>query len=106
MLRLLKVLLALLILLGILLVLSKNMVVVPVDLVTKKFENVNLAVVMIITLAAGILVGFGIALSTILVSKAEARAYRSENKRLASELNSLRNIAIDEGFSETGDGEE
>ncbi|MFQ6676348.1 MAG: lipopolysaccharide assembly protein LapA domain-containing protein, partial [Fidelibacterota bacterium] len=82
--RLVKVLLALLIILGILLVLSKNMVAVPVDLVTKKFENVQLAVVMIVTLAVGILVGFAIALTTIFSSKAEARAYRAENRRLSS----------------------
>lgn len=106
MLRLVKILFILLVLLGVLLVLSKNMVVIPVDLVTKKFENVNLAVVMIVTLALGIVVGFGIALTSIFASRAEARAYRSENKRLSSELNSLRNIAIDEGLTEIGDGEE
>lgn len=104
--RLVKVLFALLVLLGILLVLIKNTVPVAVDLVTTRFENVPLAVVMIVTIAVGIIVGFAIALSNIFASKAEARAYRAENKRLSSELNSLRNIAIDEGLSEIDNGEE
>lgn len=104
--RLAKVLFALFVLLGILLVLIKNTAPVTVDLVTTQFESIPLAVVMIVTIAVGIIVGFVIALSSIFASKAESRAYRAENKRLSSELNTLRNIAIDEGLSEIADGEE
>ncbi|MFQ6674261.1 MAG: LapA family protein [Fidelibacterota bacterium] len=101
-----RVFLGLVIILGVLLILLHNTETVTVDLVVRQYENVHLAVVIVVTLAVGILIGFVIALSSLFASKTEARAFRAENKRLTDELNSLRNIAIDEGIYETGNGEE
>jgi len=104
--RLFKVFLGLLVVLGLLLVLIRNTDKVTVDLIFKAYQNTPLAVVLIITLAAGIFIGFAIALSSILTSKTEARLLKSESKRLTSELNSLRNIAIEEDVYEVDDEEE
>jgi len=41
-----------------------------------------------------------LALSVIMTSKAEARLLRNENKKVSDEINSLRNIAVDEGVYE------
>ena len=102
----LKVFLGLLLILGLLFVLTKNMEEVAVDLVLSQYETVPVAVVIIVALGVGILVGFSIALSSILTSKAETRAVRGENRKLSDEINSLRNIAIEEGLYEIDDGEE
>ncbi|MAG20646.1 MAG: lipopolysaccharide assembly protein LapA domain-containing protein [Candidatus Marinimicrobia bacterium] len=104
--QLLKVFLGLLLILGLLFVLTKNMEEVAVDLVLSQYETVPVAVVIIVALGVGILVGFSIALSSILTSKAETRAVRGENRKLSDEINSLRNIAIEEGLYEIDDGEE
>jgi len=104
--RLFKVFLGLLVVLGLLLVLIRNTDKVTVDLIFKAYQNTPLAVVLIITLAVGIFIGFAIALSSILTSKTEARLLKSESKRLTSELNSLRNIAIEEDVYEVDDEEE
>ena len=104
--QLLKVFLGLLLILGLLFVLTKNMEEVSVDLVLSQYESVPVAVVIIVALGVGILIGFSIAFSSILTSKAETRAVRGENRKLSDEINSLRNIAIEEGIYEIGDGEE
>ena len=41
-----------------------------------------------------------------MTSKAEARLLRNENKKVSDEINSLRNIAVDEGVYEDDDEEE
>ena len=54
----------------------------------------------------GIFIGYALALSVIMTSKAEARLLRNENKKVSDEINSLRNIAVDEGVYEDDDEEE
>ncbi len=104
--RLFKVFLGLLVVLGFVLILIQNKGEVSVDLLFVKFSNVEIPVVLVVTLAVGIIVGFGIAATSILTSKNEARIAKIENRRLTGELNSLRNIAVDEGLLEVSEEEE
>lgn len=104
--RLFKVFFGLLVVLGFVLILIQNKGEVSVDLLFVKFSNVEIPVVLVVTLAVGIIVGFGIAATSILTSKNEARIAKIENRRLTGELNSLRNIAVDEGLLEVSDEEE
>jgi len=104
--RLFKALLSIVVLLGLLMVLVKNTEPVAIDLLVRKFENVQLAVVILITAGVGIFIGYALALSVIMTSKAEARLLRNENKKVSDEINSLRNIAVDEGVYEDDDEEE
>ena len=104
--RLFKALLGIVVLLGLLLVLMKNTDPVAVDLLVRKFENVPVAFVILVTVGVGIFIGYVLALSVIMTSKAETRLLRNENKKLSDEINSLRNIAVDEGIYEVDDEEE
>ena len=54
----------------------------------------------------GIFIGYALALSVIMTSKAEARLLRNENKKVLDEINSLRNIAVDEGMYEDDEEDE
>jgi uncharacterized integral membrane protein len=104
--RLFKALLSIVVLLGLLMVLVKNIEPVAIDLLVRQFENVPVAVVILITVGVGIFIGYALALSVIMTSKAEARLLRNENKKVSDEINSLRNIAVDEGVYEDDDEEE
>ena len=88
------------VLLGLLMVLMKNTEPVAIDLLVRQFENVPVAVVILITIGVGIFIGYALALSVIMTSKAEARLLRNENKKVLDEINSLRNIAVDEEMYE------
>ena len=104
--RLFKALLSIVVLLGLLMVLVKNTEPVAIDLLVRQFENVPIAVVILITVGVGIFIGYALALSVIMTSKAEARLLRNENKKVSDEINSLRNIAVDEEVYEDDDEEE
>ena len=77
------------------------MVLGPVGLVLA----VQVAVVMLGAISVGMIIGYGVAVTNILSSKASLRSLKAKNKTLSDELNDLRNVAIDEGIYETEDGE-
>ena len=104
--RLFKALFSIVVLLGLLMVLMKNTEPVAIDLLVRQFENVPVAVVILITIGVGIFIGYALALSVIMTSKAEARLLRNENKKVSDEINSLRNIAVDEEMYEDDNEEE
>ena len=104
--RLFKALFSIAVLLGLLMVLMKNTEPVAIDLLVRQFENVPVAVVILITIGVGIFIGYALALSVIMSSKAEARLLRNENKKVLDEINSLRNIAVDEEMYEDDNEEE
>ncbi len=54
----------------------------------------------------GFLVGYGVAVTSIISSKSESRSLKLKNRRLSDELNDLRNVAIDEGIYDNDDGED
>ena len=104
--RLLKIFIGTLALLGLLWILMKNTQLVSIDLLVRQFADVPVAVVLIVTVAIGISIGYLIALSVIVAAKAESRALRSQNKKLADEVNSVRNITVDEEIYEVDNEEE
>ena len=104
--RLFKALFSIAVLLGLLMVLMKNTEPVAIDLLVRQFENVPVAVVILITIGVGIFIGYALALSVIMTSKAEARLLRNENKKVLDEINSLRNIAVEQEMYEDDDEEE
>ena len=101
--RLLKVFVILFIVLLMSFILMQNADIVTLNLLTKTYENVPMFAIIVGTLSLGILIGFGIALTTILAGRNELRLLNGENRKLADELNSLRNMAIDEGIYEIND---
>ena len=85
--------------------LMRNTNPVYVDLVFAQYENVQVAVVMLGSLAVGMIIGYGVAVTNILSGKAEMRSLKTANKRISDELNDLRNVAIDEGIYDTEEGD-
>ena len=85
--------------------LMRNTNPVFVDLVFAQYDNVQVAVVMLGSLAVGMIIGYGVAVTNILSGKAEMRSLKTANKRLSDELNDLRNVAIDEGIYDTEEGD-
>tara|TARA_B110000008_G_C16899740_1_gene536273 strand:- start:844 stop:1161 length:318 start_codon:yes stop_codon:yes gene_type:complete len=77
---------------------------VNVDLIFYKFPDASVSMIIFGSLATGLLIGYLIAIFSILASKSEIRKLQNKNKGLAEELNNLRNVAIDEGIYDTDDG--
>lgn len=102
--KLVKIFGGLVIMILVLFFLMRNTNMVSVDLVFAQYENVQVAVVMLGALALGMMIGYGVAVTNILLGKSELRSLRTKNKRLSDELNDLRNVAIDEGIYDSEDG--
>ena len=85
--------------------LMQNTNIVSVDLIFAKYDNVQVAVVMLGALTVGMLIGYGVALTNILSGKSELRSLKTKNRRLSDELNDLRNVSIDEGIYDMEEGE-
>ena len=51
------------------------------------------------------IIGYAVAVTNILSSKAALRGLKTKNKTLSDELNDLRNVAIDESINDEDDGE-
>ena len=103
--RLIKILSGLVLVLLVLLFLIQNTSLVTVDLIFKTYSNVPVAVVMLVALGVGTIIGYGVAVTNILSTKASLRNLKTKNKSLSDELNDLRNVAIDEGIHESEDGD-
>ena len=84
--------------------LTQNNARVYVNLVFTEFNDASVSMVIFGSLTIGILLGYLIAVFSILTAKAELRSMQNKNKRLSDELNDLRNVAIDEGtYDDDGD---
>lgn len=100
--RLLKILLGLFIVLGLAFFLSNN----SSQYVTiwlfpgTELPNINLAHVLVVTLALGILLGFAIGLIQIMTQHTEVRQQGRQLKKLRTELNNLRHSALNEEIFE------
>jgi uncharacterized integral membrane protein len=103
--KLIKIFGSLVLVLLVLFFLMRNTDLVSVDLVFKKYNDVQVAVVMLGAISVGMIIGYGVAVTNILSSKSSLRTLKAKNKILSDELNDLRNVAIDEGIYETEDGE-
>ena len=103
--KLFKIFISLVVLLLLLFFLLKNSAEVTVNLIFNEYENVSIALVMLGSLAMGMLIGYGIVVASVLSAKAEIRSLKLKNRRISDELNDLRNVAIDEGIYEGENGE-
>jgi uncharacterized integral membrane protein len=69
---------------------------VTIHLFQTTYQNVNLVVVIFITLFIGTIVGAILLSSYVLNARSEVRALRKEKTKLMRELDGLRNMSIDE----------
>ncbi len=103
--KLVKIFVFLSVILALLVFLMRNASKVSIDLILVQYDSVSLAVVMIFTVAVGILIGFGVSLSTILSTKADHHSIKLKNRQLTEEINNLRNVAIEEDIYSSEDEE-
>ena len=67
-----------------------------VNLLFQQYTDVTVAVIMLVSLGIGLVIGFLMATASILSAKNTSRILRSKNKKLIEELNLLRNMTIEE----------
>tara|TARA_B110000438_G_scaffold43714_1_gene43611 strand:+ start:84 stop:401 length:318 start_codon:yes stop_codon:yes gene_type:complete len=103
--KLIKIFGGLVLVLLVLFFLMRNTDLVSVDLVFREYKDVQVAVVMLGAISIGMIIGYAVAVTNILSTKASLRGLKTKNKILSDELNDLRNVAIDEGIYESEDGE-
>jgi len=103
--KLIKIFGGLVLVLLVLFFLMRNTNLVSVDLVFREYKDVQVAVVMLGAISIGMIIGYAVAVTNILSTKASLRGLKTKNKILSDELNDLRNVAIDEDIYESEDGE-
>ena len=69
---------------------------VDVDLIYKYFEQIPVSIVLLGSLGLGVILGYLMSFIYILKIKSDLRKIDNKNRNLNDELNSLRNIAVDE----------
>ena len=94
--KLVKMLILILVVLALVFFLMQNDDRVTVNLLFNQFTNVTVSVVMLAALAAGVIIGFLMATTSVLAAKNASRLLRSKNKKLVNEINTLRNINIED----------
>jgi len=103
--KLVKTFLGIIVILLLVYFLTLNDAKVYVDLIFTNFTNASVNMIILGSLALGLIFGYILAVFSILASKSEIRSLQNKNRRLTEELNDLRNVAIDEGIYDTEDGE-
>tara|TARA_A100001015_G_C14685417_1_gene592378 strand:+ start:285 stop:602 length:318 start_codon:yes stop_codon:yes gene_type:complete len=69
---------------------------VDVDLIYKSFFSIPVSIIILSSIGFGVILGYLFAAFSIFSSKAKIRKIENKNLILIEELNSLRNIAVDE----------
>ena len=103
--KLIKIFFGLIIIFSLLLILVENTDTVSVNLIFRTFEETKVAVLILISVAIGILIGYGITVVTLISAKSELRSIKQKNQSITNELNDLRNVAIDQDIYDTENDE-
>lgn len=69
---------------------------VTIHLFNKVFDDVNLVTVIFVSIFIGVIIGAVILSTQIFKVKSEVGSLKKQNKKLTKELESLRNLSIDE----------
>jgi len=94
--KLIKTFLLIVVILAMVFFLMRNDDRATVNLLYMQYTDITVAVIILVSLGAGLIIGFLMAVTSIISAKNSARALRSKNKKLVTEMNKLRNVDIDE----------
>ena len=94
--KLIKMFVLIIILLAVVFFLMRNDDRATVNLLYQQYTDITVAVIMLVSLGVGLVIGFLMAVTSILTAKNTSRLLRSKNKKLVDELNRLRNVHIEE----------
>ena len=103
--KLIKIFFGLLIIFSLLLILLKNTDKVSVNLLIKQFDDIEVSVLILFSIAIGVLIGYGLTVVTLISVKSEMRSLKQKNQSITNELNDLRNVAIDQDIYDTENDE-
>ena len=103
--KLIKIFFGLIIIFSLLLILVENTDTVSVNLLFRTFEETKVVVLILISVAIGILIGYGITVGTLISAKSELRSLKQKHQSITNELNDLRNVAIDQDIYDTENDE-
>ncbi len=73
-----------------------NDAMVDVNLIFRGYKQVPVSIILLSSLGLGVMIGYFLSLINILKIKSDFRKTENKNRILTDELNSLRNIAVDE----------
>ena len=90
---------------SLLLILVENTDTVSVNLLFHTFEETKVAVLILISVGIGVLIGYGLTVVTLISAKSELRSIKQKNQSITNELNDLRNVAIDQDIYDTENDE-
>ena len=76
-----------------------------VNLLFNTFEETKVAVLILISVAIGVLIGYGLTVIILISAKSELRSLKQKNQSITNELNDLRNVAIDQDIYDTENDE-
>jgi uncharacterized integral membrane protein len=94
--KLLKMFVLIIVLLAVVFFLMRNDDRATVNLLYQQFTDITVAVIMLVSLGVGLVIGFLMATASVLSAKNTSRLLRSKNKKLVEELNLLRNVTVEE----------
>ena len=94
--KLFKMFVLIIVLLALVFFLMRNDDRTTVNLLFQQYIDVTVAVIMLVSLGIGLVIGFLMATTSVLSAKNTSRVLRSKNKKLVDELNRLRNVTIEE----------
>jgi len=99
--KLIKMLVLILVILALVYFLMNNNDEATVNLLFKQTDQTAVANIMLMSFGVGLVIGFLMAVTSILSAKNTSRILRSKNKKLLEELNLLRNVTIEEEPTDT-----
>ena len=99
--KLIKMFVLIIVILALVFFLMRNNDDATVNLLYKQYNDVTVAVIMLVSLGVGLVIGFLMATTSVLSAKNTSRILRSKNKKLIDELNQLRNVNIEEELTPT-----
>ena len=94
--KLIKMFVLIIVLLALVFFLMRNDDRATVNLLYQQFTDITVAVIMLVSLGVGLVIGFLMATASVLSAKNTSRILRSKNKKLVEELNLLRNVNVEE----------
>ena len=94
--KLFKMFILIIVLLAVVFFLMRNDDHATVNLLYQQYTDITVAVIMLVSLGIGLVIGFLMATTSVLSAKNASRVLRTKNKKLIDELNRLRNVNIEE----------
>ena len=94
--KLIKMFVLIIVILALVFFLMRNDDRATVNLLYQQYTDITVAVIMLVSLGVGLIIGFIMATTSVLSAKNTSRVLRLKNKKLVDELNLLRNVHIEE----------